>query len=83
MIIGPFKGMKVEEAKNQVREQMIACGDAFAYSEPENLVMSRSADECVVALCDQWYLDYGQPEWRAKAERCVGSSSFSPFARCC
>ena len=24
------------------------------YKEPEKLVISRSGDECVVALCDQW-----------------------------
>lgn len=69
MCFGPFTGDKVEDAKPKVREQMIAAGDAFAYSEPENLVMSRSQDECVVALCDQWYLDYGQADWRVKAER--------------
>lgn len=68
MIIGPYTGMKVEDAKTKVREDMISGGVAFAYSEPENLVMSRSADECIVALCDQWYLDYGEVGWRAKAE---------------
>ncbi|KAK4700721.1 leucyl-tRNA synthetase, partial [Phenoliferia sp. Uapishka_3] len=69
MVIGPCKGMKVEDAKVQIREEMIKGDVAFAYSEPENLVMSRSADECVVALCDQWYLDYGQPAWLEKAEK--------------
>lgn len=68
MIIGPYTGMKVEDAKSKVRDDMIAGGAAFAYSEPENMVMSRSADECIVALCDQWYLDYGEAGWRAKAE---------------
>ena len=29
-------------------------GQAMIYMEPEKQVMSRSADECVVALCDQW-----------------------------
>lgn len=29
-------------------------GEAMVYMEPEKQVMSRSADECVVALCDQW-----------------------------
>ena len=28
--------------------------EAVIYMEPEKLVISRSADECVVALCDQW-----------------------------
>jgi leucyl-tRNA synthetase len=69
MLIGPYKGSKVEDAKTKVREEMIANGLAFAYSEPENLVMSRSADECIVALCDQWYLDYGEAGWLKKAEK--------------
>ena len=34
--------------------------------EPEKTIISRSGDECVVALCDQWYLDYGEKAWRAK-----------------
>jgi leucyl-tRNA synthetase len=89
MVIGDFKGERVEVAKNKVRDQMVARGEAFLYSEPEGMVMSRSADECVVALCDQWYMAYGGDEWRAKAktyvrshrrclndfhERCTGSS---------
>jgi leucyl-tRNA synthetase len=34
--------------------------------EPERQVMSRSADECVVALCDQWYLNYGEEKWKSQ-----------------
>lgn len=67
MSIGTFKGQPVEKAKNKVRDELIARGEAFAYSEPEGLIISRSADECVVALCDQWYLDYGEPGWQAQA----------------
>ena len=29
------------------------------YYEPESTVISRFGDECVVALADQWYIDYG------------------------
>ena len=25
----------------------------------------------MVALCDQWYLDYGETEWRKKTEECL------------
>lgn len=67
MKVGDFKGEKVEVAKPKVREQLIRAGDAFAYSEPENKVVSRSGDECIVALMDQWYLDYGEDSWRAIA----------------
>jgi leucyl-tRNA synthetase len=71
MLVGQFKGESVQEAKPKVRAAMIAEGVGFAYAEPESLVISRSSDECVVALMDQWYLDYGEPVWRAEAERCV------------
>jgi leucyl-tRNA synthetase len=68
MIIGEFKGESVQDAKPKVREAMIKAGLAFPYAEPEGLVISRSADECVVAIMDQWYLDYGEPSWRAQTE---------------
>lgn len=45
--------------------------ETMMYYEPESLVMSRSGDECVVALVDQWYIDYGEPEWRAQAKKCL------------
>ncbi|KAH8924540.1 leucine-tRNA ligase [Atractiella rhizophila] len=71
MTIGPYKGQPVQDAKEKVKKDLLDAGDAFLYFEPESLVMSRSADECVVALCDQWYLDYGQDGWLQKAEKLV------------
>ena len=56
------------EAKPLIRADMIKSGDAIAYCEPEALIMSRSGDECVVSLEDQWYMDYGEPTWRAQVE---------------
>ncbi|KAI8358400.1 leucyl-tRNA synthetase [Blakeslea trispora] len=71
MCIGDFKGEKVQDAKPKLREALIQSGEAFAYSEPESLIISRSGDECVVALLDQWYIDYGEEEWLAKTKRCL------------
>ncbi|KAG5339737.1 hypothetical protein C0989_003925 [Termitomyces sp. Mn162] len=68
MLVGEFKGQSVQDAKPKVRQRMIEAGLAFAYAEPEGLVISRSADECVVALMDQWYLDYGEECWRNQVE---------------
>ena len=62
MIYGEFAGKTVEEAKPLVRQQMIDAGVAFAYSEPDGAVMSRSGDECVAAHLDQWFMNYGPPE---------------------
>ena len=74
MLVGEFKGKSVQDAKPLVRTAMIDAGLAFAYAEPEGFILSRSGDECVIALMDQWYLDYGEPVWRAQAEKSVISS---------
>ncbi|CAN6981185.1 unnamed protein product, partial [Brassica rapa subsp. trilocularis] len=71
MIIGEFAGRKVQEVKPIIKTQLIESGEAILYSEPEKPVMSRSGDECVVALTDQWYLTYGESEWRSMAEECL------------
>jgi leucyl-tRNA synthetase len=51
-----------------IKDLMIKEGLAFNYCEPEGLVVSRSGDECVVALADQWYMDYGEESWRKQTE---------------
>ncbi|ORX61652.1 leucyl-tRNA synthetase [Hesseltinella vesiculosa] len=71
MAVGEYKGMKVQDAKTKIRDALIAKKDAFVYNEPEGLIISRSGDECVVALMDQWYLDYGEEEWRKQTEQCL------------
>ncbi|GLJ16023.1 hypothetical protein SUGI_0265820 [Cryptomeria japonica] len=71
MLVGEFKGSKVQEAKPQIRKKLLESEEAVMYSEPEKKVISRSGDECVVALTDQWYILYGEPGWRTKAEECL------------
>lgn len=73
MVIGEFKGIPVQEAKPKVRASMIEHGLAFAYAEPEGFIKSRSGDECVVSLEDQWYLDYGESSWREQTKGSVRS----------
>ncbi|KAJ2479391.1 cytosolic leucyl tRNA synthetase [Coemansia sp. RSA 2320] len=73
MSIGDFKGMSVQDAKPLVRQLLIDRGDAERYAEPDGLVISRSGDECVVALCGQWFLTYGEPSWKALAKKCLAS----------
>ena len=68
MTAGPFKGLKVEDAKVKTKNLMVTEGLALTYLEPEGLVTPRSTPdvECVVALVDQWYLKYGEAEWAAR-----------------
>ena len=63
MIIGDFKGKSVQDAKPLIKTELVKKSEAVLYMEPEKTIISRSGDECVVALCDQWYLDYGEDKW--------------------
>ncbi|WPT12113.1 Leucine--tRNA ligase, cytoplasmic [Picochlorum sp. SENEW3] len=73
MNVGPYKGRKVSEVKPIIKEEMIQANQAILYNEPERQVMSRSGGECVVALTDQWYLTYGEQEWKEATQRCLAN----------
>jgi leucyl-tRNA synthetase len=69
MILGHYAGLPVQEAKPKIKSELVEASLAAIYYEPEGEVVSRSGDACVVCLMDQWYLDYGEEEWRQKAEK--------------
>eukprot|EP00898_Chlorokybus_atmophyticus_P008880 jgi/Chlat1/8994/Chrsp94S08281 len=71
MVVGPYKGQKVADAKPLIRKDLLDAKEAIIYCEPEKKVMSRSGDECVVALTDQWYVTYGEEEWRDLAMKAL------------
>lgn len=82
MVIGKYAGEKVEAAKPKVKADLIASGDAFVYNEPEATVISRSGDECIVSLEDQWYIDYGEESWKNQALECLANmETFSKETR--
>ncbi|KAE8390832.1 hypothetical protein BDV23DRAFT_183154 [Aspergillus alliaceus] len=61
---GAFKGEIVQVIQAKVQQQLLDSGEAFQYTEPDKREISRSGDECGVALMDQWYLDYGETFWK-------------------
>ncbi len=82
LVAGPRAGERVATAKPLIRAEMLAAGEAVAYSEPERAVTSRSGDECVVALTDQWYITYGEEEWRGAAAAALArAETFDPACR--
>lgn len=57
-------GQPVQTVKRIIEQEMVAAGNAHFYAEPEKLVVSRTGEECVVTLCDQYFIKYGEPLWR-------------------
>jgi leucyl-tRNA synthetase len=70
MIVGEFKGKKIQDIKKPLQKILIDKNEAVVYYEPEKTIISRSGDECVVALCDQWFVDYGKSLGRRWPTRC-------------
>ena len=79
MLVGECIGLKVCDAKPIIRQSLLNAGHALSYYEPESLVMSRSGDECIVALADQWYLSYGDSEWQKQVLDHIHGPNFNSF----
>ena len=63
-IVEEYKDRLINEVKQIIRKKLIEAGLAVAYAEPEKKVESRSGDICIVALADQWYITYGEEQWK-------------------
>lgn len=74
LLVGEFAGKKVQDVKKDLKDKLLKQNDACTYYEPEKTIMSRSGDECVVALCNQWYLNYGEDSWREEAAKCLSNA---------
>ena len=61
----------IASKRSQSTEYDVKIGALQSYSEPEETVMSRSGDVCVVAHIDQWFINYGEEEWKDKVKECI------------
>ncbi|KAF7287224.1 hypothetical protein GWI33_002043 [Rhynchophorus ferrugineus] len=71
MLVGEYKGKKIQDVKKLLQKNLLDTNQGVIYYEPEKTVISRSGDECVVSLCDQWYLDYGEESWKKQAHKAL------------
>ncbi|MDX1596870.1 MAG: leucine--tRNA ligase, partial [Nitrosopumilaceae archaeon] len=75
-----FAGKKVSDAKDDIKEWL----DEKNYSDlllelTNSPVKCRCGTECVVkVLSNQWFLNYGDKEWKEKANKCLDSMSILP-----
>ena len=54
-------------------------GMAVPYYEPEGLIISRTGDKCIVASCYQWFLKYGEEEWKEFVRAHLLSDEFKAY----
>ncbi|MDQ3837605.1 MAG: leucine--tRNA ligase [Thermoproteota archaeon] len=77
---GRFAGMTVAAAKSEVKQDLLQSGWAETIYELVNKpVKCRCGTECVVKLLsDQWFLNYGDREWKELAHRCLNKMDILP-----
>jgi leucyl-tRNA synthetase len=79
MLVGCAQGESVEKAKPIVKKQLLEQGLACPYYEPESKVISKTQDICIVASCYQWFLKYGEDEWREAVREHLDSDNFKAY----
>ncbi|MGB9713766.1 MAG: leucine--tRNA ligase [Candidatus Bathyarchaeales archaeon] len=79
-ITGKYFGLPVAEAKEKVKQDLSAEGKATTMYELLNRpVQCRCGTECIVKIFeDQWFIDYGNPEWKALAHKCLEKMKILP-----
>lgn len=77
---GKYSGVSVSIAKNAIKEEIVQSGRAGVMYELVNKpVKCRCGEECVVKLLtDQWFLNYGDKEWKAHVHECAKNMDIIP-----
>jgi leucyl-tRNA synthetase len=75
-----FAGKKVSEAKDVIKEWLESNKYSDILLELTNApVKCRCGTECVVkVLTNQWFLNYGDKDWKAKATKCFDGMNVLP-----
>ncbi|HIP88696.1 MAG TPA: leucine--tRNA ligase, partial [Thermococcus paralvinellae] len=81
--IEPYKGIPVSKVKDMIAEDMKKRGIAdIMYEFAEKNVISRFGNRAVIKIIhDQWFIDYGNPEWKARAFECLEQMKILPETR--
>lgn len=76
---GKYKGMQVEQAKDQVKEALLKADEADLMYEPTGKVVCRCLTESVVKIVsDQWFINYGDKKWKKVAHECLDQMKLYP-----
>jgi len=78
---GKYSGMPVTKAKELIKGEILKSGHGDKLFEFNNKpVVCRCGTTCVVRLLnDQWFLNYGDPQWKYLAHECLDSMEILPI----
>jgi leucyl-tRNA synthetase len=79
MIVEPFIGVLVKEAKEKTVELLKSIGALDYIWETTGLVVCRCGTKCHVKILEnQWFLKYSDGEWKKKVKKCIEKMKFYP-----
>ncbi len=75
-----YGGLSVRDAREKVIAELRDSGNSdIFYDFSENPVICRCGTRCFIKILkDQWFLNYGNPEWKEKAHECLDSMKIVP-----
>lgn len=72
-------GMKVSEEKDFIKQELLKMGRIDTYYQLTGKVVSRSLTECIVKIVsDQWFIKYGDKNWKKKAHESLNDLKLYP-----
>jgi leucyl-tRNA synthetase len=76
---GSYKGMRVVDAKDKMKEKLIGDKKAILFYETSRKAKSRDGGEIIVAILDnQWFLDFNAKGWKEKAKDSLSNMELWP-----
>lgn len=81
MMVGPYKGMKEPEAREKIKEELLAKNEAskiYLIANDEPVYCRCGAKVIVKIVNDQWFIDYGNKEWKQKVKEYMDKIEIYP-----
>jgi leucyl-tRNA synthetase len=76
---GPYAGKTVREVKDTIIADFLKTGVADSMYDLPEQVVCRCMTQCIVKiLSEQWFLNYSDPLWKAKAKEAVAQMTIYP-----
>ena len=76
---GTYAGLSVEEAKEKIKKEMGEEGLLDKFYELTGKAVCRCLTPCVVKIVsDQWFLKYGNKDWKSLAHKCLDNMKLYP-----
>ncbi len=77
--IPAYGGMRVEEAKELVKKELLRQGRAAVLYEPSGRVVCRCLTPSVVkVVTDQWFIAYSDAMWKSRVREALGRMTLHP-----